>query len=273
MAATRLERLFVKEVSGVDDPANENPGWTVMKSRTAEELVAEVDAELQLAKAYGDVLQSLAAATEYLDGAPDEVLSAVETIVKYIRSANEGGSGGEAAAAGETEKVAEPEAEAEAPADSDEGATKMLDRIRALRKRKDEMNEAEIDAKLEARDEALKASFAEQLETLGAEITKSVTDALAAATEEVEEEKELTAEAEAEEVAKSEGAAEEILEAIGKLNEVAASIADRQSRLEKRMLGSHREVEDDDIEKADGASELSKGLAAALRTGKPLILR
>lgn len=30
--ATKLERLLIKEISGVDDPANETPGWMVAKS-------------------------------------------------------------------------------------------------------------------------------------------------------------------------------------------------------------------------------------------------
>jgi hypothetical protein len=33
MTATKLEQLLIKEVSGVDDPANGLPGWLVMKAR------------------------------------------------------------------------------------------------------------------------------------------------------------------------------------------------------------------------------------------------
>jgi hypothetical protein len=32
---TKLERLLIAEVSGVDDPANEVPGWMLMKSAAA----------------------------------------------------------------------------------------------------------------------------------------------------------------------------------------------------------------------------------------------
>lgn len=33
MTATKLEKLLLQEISAVDDPANEIPGWQVMKAR------------------------------------------------------------------------------------------------------------------------------------------------------------------------------------------------------------------------------------------------
>jgi hypothetical protein len=35
MDATKLEKLLIGEVSGVDDPANQSPGWVVMKAEGA----------------------------------------------------------------------------------------------------------------------------------------------------------------------------------------------------------------------------------------------
>ena len=35
MPSVKLEKLLISEVSGVDDPANQAPGWIVMKSRGA----------------------------------------------------------------------------------------------------------------------------------------------------------------------------------------------------------------------------------------------
>jgi hypothetical protein len=37
MHATKLEKLFIGEISGVDDPANQSPGWVVMKAEGAPE--------------------------------------------------------------------------------------------------------------------------------------------------------------------------------------------------------------------------------------------
>jgi hypothetical protein len=39
--ATKLEGLLIKEISGVDDPANEAPGWMVAKSGTTGDVLPE----------------------------------------------------------------------------------------------------------------------------------------------------------------------------------------------------------------------------------------
>lgn len=42
MEQTRLEKLLISEVSGVDDPANQLPGWMVTKAAAAPDIVAKV---------------------------------------------------------------------------------------------------------------------------------------------------------------------------------------------------------------------------------------
>lgn len=44
MQQTKLETLLITEVSGVDDPANELPGWMVTKARRGDDLLTTVKA-------------------------------------------------------------------------------------------------------------------------------------------------------------------------------------------------------------------------------------
>jgi hypothetical protein len=46
---TKLETLLMEEISGVDDPANQLPGWMVTKSRTQREGVLEAVENLRKA--------------------------------------------------------------------------------------------------------------------------------------------------------------------------------------------------------------------------------
>jgi hypothetical protein len=80
-APARLERLLISEVSGVDDPANELPGWMVTKARPMEQGTAlertckglSADAQAQLralvdelaAIAMGDPLTQALAASKF----------------------------------------------------------------------------------------------------------------------------------------------------------------------------------------------------------------
>ena len=49
---TKLDKLFINEVSGVDDPANQSPGWALMKQRAeaTEDLLKTVDAMLMIGR-------------------------------------------------------------------------------------------------------------------------------------------------------------------------------------------------------------------------------
>lgn len=78
--ATRLKKLRVKEISGVDDPANEAPGWLMMKSRNA---LAELD---RFEKEIGGLHDGLVApsADVYFADAPDEVIKARADLVSYL---------------------------------------------------------------------------------------------------------------------------------------------------------------------------------------------
>ena len=50
MSATKLQDILVHEVSGVDDPANELPGWVIVKRRSAlRKTMLEADRDLVLA--------------------------------------------------------------------------------------------------------------------------------------------------------------------------------------------------------------------------------
>lgn len=78
--ATRLTKLRVKEISGVDAPANNLPGWLVMKSKDD---LAQVEA---FEKAIGMLHDELASdhADVYFSDAPPEVLKARADLIGYI---------------------------------------------------------------------------------------------------------------------------------------------------------------------------------------------
>lgn len=79
MSATRLEGLHLEEVSGVDEPANEIPGWLVVKSaHNLEEIHAEI------AEVHEDLGIALEDAALYLGDAPENVLAAHGTLKKWV---------------------------------------------------------------------------------------------------------------------------------------------------------------------------------------------
>lgn len=80
MGNTRLTKLRVQEISGVDDPANELPGWLVVKSK-------EIDHDLRgFEKAIGDLFESLDSpeAELYFKDAPESVLKARDEMLKHL---------------------------------------------------------------------------------------------------------------------------------------------------------------------------------------------
>jgi hypothetical protein len=79
---TKLDRLLIHEMSGVDFGANEADGWLVIKSKD------EQDDLLKEAEAVEAAHRSLLAAVDgfgpYLETAPDEVVAALSTVKQYL---------------------------------------------------------------------------------------------------------------------------------------------------------------------------------------------
>lgn len=85
--ATRLTKLNIEELSGVENPANELPGWIVTKSADGEVIIntEEVMAKVDRAESDFAILYSaLKSCEQYLTDAPAEVSSAKDTLVSYI---------------------------------------------------------------------------------------------------------------------------------------------------------------------------------------------
>jgi hypothetical protein len=78
--ATRLTKLRLNEISGVDDPANEQPGWIVAKSREFKTEIEDLERSVV-------ALHELLASRDldvYLDDAPAEVTKAREELIGHI---------------------------------------------------------------------------------------------------------------------------------------------------------------------------------------------
>lgn len=75
--ATKLAKLRIKEISGVDEPANDMPDWIVMKAK-------EVLGEIEQIEKDASSLRGLLDSHEIFDGAPDKVVSANETLSGYL---------------------------------------------------------------------------------------------------------------------------------------------------------------------------------------------
>jgi hypothetical protein len=80
--ATRLTKLDIDETSGVANPANELPGFLVMKSaEDAEALLKEAD---RMESDFAILYSALKACEPYLGEAPEEVVAAKETLTAYV---------------------------------------------------------------------------------------------------------------------------------------------------------------------------------------------
>jgi len=82
--ATRLAKLKIDEVSGVDDPANLTPGWLVMKSKDELEAILKTAENMQ--GELGMLGTALAISEDALGAAPDEVKDAVAKLRAHIES-------------------------------------------------------------------------------------------------------------------------------------------------------------------------------------------
>lgn len=85
--ATKLEKLSIEELSGVENPANETPGWLVMKSETQEALLKEVD---RMESDFAILYAALKSTEDYLGDAPEDVVKAESLLVSYVESLFEG---------------------------------------------------------------------------------------------------------------------------------------------------------------------------------------
>lgn len=79
--ATRLTQFDIEEVSGVANPANELPGFIVMKSTDAEALLKDVDT---LEQDYAILFAALETVKPSMGDAPPEIQAAVDTLMTYI---------------------------------------------------------------------------------------------------------------------------------------------------------------------------------------------
>lgn len=85
--ATRLEGLEIDELSGVEDPANELPGWIVQKGivKDGEVDVDALQKEVNRAESDFAILYSaLQSSQQYITDAPPEVAAAFDTLTQYI---------------------------------------------------------------------------------------------------------------------------------------------------------------------------------------------
>lgn len=126
MEQTKLDRLLMTEVSGVDDPANQLPGWMVTKSADAPNKLARIKTALGLGDPPGQegLDMDRDELTTILDEREDALVSKVaEALV--AKSAPAVGEGATEATEATTEPVA-PVAEA-APAITAEDVAKAIE--------------------------------------------------------------------------------------------------------------------------------------------------
>jgi hypothetical protein len=92
--ATRLESLILKEISGVDDPANESPGFAVFKSKGGDgdafvtALAKAVEAAIDEATdvAAEDVAKAMSEALRPYTAVADALLKRIESVEKLLAS-------------------------------------------------------------------------------------------------------------------------------------------------------------------------------------------
>lgn len=134
---TKLEKLLIGEVSGVDDPANETPGWLVMKAASAASSSADASATANAADAAPTLKDRLALLFgKEDDGMTEDALKAIlderedalveKLAVKLAPTAPEAPAAPAVEATALTEKASAPEAPAPA-APAPEAAPAALD--------------------------------------------------------------------------------------------------------------------------------------------------
>lgn len=241
--SVQLSKLQVDEVSGVDEPANELPGWLVTKSKEVGEVIEKVE------DAHNGFLTSLDNVGQYLTDAPDDVQAAATTLKAHVIGL----------------------------ADTDDERRSFIGRAVSYFKRKEEieMTKDELEAILAAHTDSVTKSVGD---TLGA-VLKEQAEAAAAAEAEaaaaVVVETEVETEVETDEVAKTvshedfetlSARVEVLAEAVGKSLDALGAII---SKSVKRNALDGQEGGDEEIAKnKDQGPSLSDAFAKAIKEGR-----
>jgi hypothetical protein len=252
--ATRLTKLRMAELSGVDDPANEMPGWIVTKSK---EWKAEVETfEKEVAGAYDGLRTD--SMELYLNDAPEDVKKAHEVLVEHLSKGLE--SSEDEAAEEEPAKKSVKERLRNMFSSDDEGVEKAEEPAgngEAPEPHDDEEVEAEEEPEVgdeepsEPEDEP--AEEPEGVEKAD-EADEEGPDPDASAEEEADVRKDI---------------AETLAEQLEPLREAVVALADRTELLEKHAAGRVG-LDGEDFSGAEGdePAPLSKSIHAALKNGK-----
>lgn len=152
--STRLSELEIDETSGVENPANELPGWLVVKSKGDD---GEIDAE-KLNKAVDEaesdfavLYSALQACAPYLGDAPPEVQDAAASLIAYIE-----GIFGEDGEAPPPEATAPEPVLASADKSEDEKAPGLLEKLFGRKRDPDPEPEQEPSVSKEKTDDETK---------------------------------------------------------------------------------------------------------------------
>lgn len=227
---TKLAKLQIDEVSGVDDPANEIPGWLLAKSKDLEGVIEEVEA------AHNGLLKSITDADKYLEDAPEDVQAAAALLKTHVTSL----------------------------ADTDDDRRSFIGRALSYFKRKEEieMTKDELLEALNAHTEAMTAA-------VGDAISKAVAEATPAAPVEPEA-KETEKVDETEDVAKTVSVEdfEKLTERVEAIAEVVSKSADALTAIiQKSAKRTALDGQEDEVSKGkdNKPSALGQAFAQALR--------
>lgn len=236
--ATRLTKLRVKELSGVDDPAHKLPGWIVAKSAGWK---VEVEAlEKAIVSTY-DGLRGEEADVYFID-APDEVVKARELIVEHI-----------------AKDVEEDEAEEEE--DVEEDAKKsVIKRVREILTGSEEVQKADEEDETEEDESAAEEDEVDETVAEEDEVDEPVAE------DETEEDEPEVAEKAVDEIVEklTSHLTETLEENISPVRDAIGAVVDRVDALEKHAAG-RSSISGQDFEDAEEAevSGLTKAIAAA----------
>lgn len=256
--ATRLTKLRLTEISGVDDPAHEIPGWIVAKSA---DWRADVE---QFEKDIVGLYEGLTggSADLYLNDAPDEVNKARDVLAVHLAKG--------------LEDVEDEEEEDEEPA-----RKRVVAKMREIfGVEKDASEDTEDDEEEADGEEVAKESGSESEEELEEDEEvddegETVAKESETEDEDEDEEEEARNEDDLSGISKSELQADlnqAVEQAMSPIREAVLSIADRVEGLEKHAA-SRRSLEGQEVKFEDDTEpdELTKAIGSALRGNKVTI--
>lgn len=271
--ATRLTKLDINEISGVENPANELPGWLVTKAKKGDgeldvdTLIKEVDrAESDFAILYS----ALKSCETYLADAPPEVQAAKDTLVSYIEEL----FGGDGSGADQGDVAPDQGGDIVAQSKDKDKTKTLFGKLFRKGDAEEEKGDAEVEKNEDVKADEAEAEV-EKADEPEAEAEVEKADETAKVDEpEVEVEK---SEVDAEELLKSVKAAvgealEPLTEDVGVVKDALGSALDRIGRLEAGRQGlDPDEVASTHVDKSeDGAGKraLRAGISAAARGGR-----